>query len=126
VAIELSAFLDAWSAVRRGASRPVTAWRKPLEAARLADPDPYRDRLREALLAEDRRREAGALKALAAAPEAAELPAPTAVLLGRTLAGLGQAEAAVALLRPAAGRFPRDAWGNYVLARALARPRPPA
>ena len=47
VAIELSAFLDDWSAVRRAAKRPVAAWRKPLEAARLADPDPYRDRLRD-------------------------------------------------------------------------------
>src|SRR5262249_30758023 len=36
VAIELSAFLDDWSAVRRGAGRPLDAWRKPLEAARLA------------------------------------------------------------------------------------------
>ena len=47
-----------------------------------------------------------ALKALAAAPEAAELPAATAVLLGRTLVELGQPEAAVALLRvpPAATR----------------------
>ena len=55
VVVELSAFLDDWSAVRREAKRPVAAWRRPLEAARLADPDPYRDRLRTILLAEDRR-----------------------------------------------------------------------
>ena len=67
-----------------------------------------------------------ALKALAAAPEAAELPAPTAVLLGKTLADVGQAEAAVSLLRAAAGRHPGDVWVNYALAGALdeLRPRP--
>ena len=124
--VELSAFLDDWSAVRRAANRPVAAWRRPLEAARLADPDPYRDRLRTILLAEDRKPQAEALMALAAAAEAAELPAPTAVLLGKTLADVGQAEAAVALLRAAAGRHPGDVWVNYVLAWALDSLRPSA
>ena len=126
VAIEVSAFLDDWSAVRREARRPIAAWRKPMEAARLADPDPYRDRLRTILLAEDRKPQAEALKALAAAPEAAELPAPTAVLLGKTLADIGQAEAAVALLRRAAGRHPGDVWVNHALAGALDRLGPSA
>ncbi len=126
VVIELSAFLDDWATVRREAKRPVGVWRKPIEAARLADPDPYRDRLRTILLSEDRKPEAEALKALAAAPEAADLPAPTAVLLGRTVADLGQTEAAVALLRLAVGRHPGDVWVNYFLAQALdsLRPRP--
>ncbi len=126
VVIELSAFLDDWSAVRREAHRPVAAWRKPMEAARLADPEPYRDRFRAILLAEDRKPQALALKALAAAPESAELPAPTAVLLGQTLADLGQAEAAVALLRAAAGRHPGDVWVNHTLAGALDKLRPSA
>ncbi len=126
VAIELSAFLDDWSAARHAAKRPVAAWRKPLEAARLADPEPYRDRLREVLQAEDRRSTAEALKALAADREAAELPAATAVLLGRTLAGLGQVEPAVDLLRNAVIRHPGDVWVNYFLADALERLRPPA
>jgi tetratricopeptide (TPR) repeat protein len=105
---------------------PVTAWRKPLEAARLADPEAYRDQLRKALLAVDRRREAGALAALAAAPEAAGLPAPTAVLLGRALAESGEAEAAVGLLRPAAFRHSGDVWVNHALAGALDKlPLPP-
>jgi serine/threonine-protein kinase len=125
-AIELSAFLDDWSDVRRQARRPVAAWRRPLEAARRADPEPYRDRLRAILLAEDRKSQVEALKALAAAPEAAELPAPTAVLLGTILFHLGQGEAAVALLRTAAGRFPGDVWVNYALATALDSLRPAA
>jgi hypothetical protein len=126
VAVELSAFLDDWSAVRLEAKRPVATWGKSLEAARLGDPDPYRDRLRKTLLTEDRRREADALKALAAAPDAADLPAPTAVLLGKTLADNGQVEAAVALLRAAAGQHPGDIWVNYGLAAALDRLRPAA
>ena len=60
VVIEVSAFLDDWSAVRREAKRPVAAWRKPMEAARLADREPYRDRLRAILLAEDRKPQAEA------------------------------------------------------------------
>jgi serine/threonine-protein kinase len=124
VVIELSAFLDDWAAVRLAVRRSVAAWRKPLEAARQADPDPYRDRLRAILLAEDRKPQVEALKALATAREAAELPAPTAALLGQTLAGLGEAKAAVALLRPAAGRHPGDVWVNYTLAASLDNLRP--
>ncbi len=126
VVVELSAFLDDWSAVRLAAKRPAAAWRRPMEAARLADPEPYRDRLRVILLAEDSRPRAEALVALAAAPESAKLPAPTAVMLGGTLAGVGQAEAAVALLRGAAGRHPGDVWVNYALAVALDSLRPSA
>jgi serine/threonine-protein kinase len=124
VAIELSAFLDDWSAARREANRPVAAWRRPLEAARLADPDPYRDRLRATLLAEDRKPQAPALKAMAAAPEASDLPAPTVALLAHTLTHVGEAEAAVALLRLAVGRHPGDVWVNYNLAGALLHLRP--
>ncbi len=123
VVVELAAFLDHWSAVRREAGHPVAAWRRPLEAARLADTDTYRDRLRALLLAEDRKPEAETLKALAAAPEAADLPPATAVLLGRTLADIGHADSSAALLRLAASRHPEDIWVNYNLATALgARP----
>jgi serine/threonine-protein kinase len=125
-AIELAAFLDNWSAVRREAGRPVASWRRPLEAARLADPEPYRDRLRGILLAEDRKPQSEALKNLAAAPEAADLPAATVVLLASTLTSLDQADAAVGVLRLAVGRFPGDVWVNYALAGALDSLRPPA
>jgi serine/threonine-protein kinase len=124
VVIEVSAFLDDWSASRLAAKRSVAAWRKPIEAARLADPDPYRDRLRTILLAENRRPEVETLKALVDAPEAADLPAPTAVLLGRTLGALDETEAAVSLLRRAAGRNPDDVWINYQLAQTLNSLRP--
>ncbi len=60
VVVELSAFLDDWASAHRLARRPAAAWRRPLEAARLADPDPYRVRLRT-LLADSRGREAAGL-----------------------------------------------------------------
>ncbi len=126
VVVEVAAFLDDWSAARRAARRPVVAWRRPLEAARRADPDSYRDRLRTVLLAEDRRRESDALKALAAAPEVSRLPAPAAVLLGQALTGIGQPEEAVALLRTAAVRHPGDVWVAFYLAQALDGLRPSA
>ena len=58
---------------------------------------------------------------LAASPEAAELPPPSAVLLGTTLK---DPAAAVALLRAASGRHPDDAWVNHTLAKRLGELRP--
>ena len=124
VAVELAAFLDDWSQHRRAAKRPVAAWRRLLEAARRADPDPFRDRLRTILRAEDRKAQADALAAMAAAPEATDLPAPTAVMLGNALAKVGRAEAALALLRTAVTRHPDDVWVNHRLGGLLAQLRP--
>ena len=55
VVVELAAYLDHWSDVRREAGRPATSWRKPLELARAADADDYRDRLRTLLASDDPR-----------------------------------------------------------------------
>jgi tetratricopeptide (TPR) repeat protein/tRNA A-37 threonylcarbamoyl transferase component Bud32 len=120
--VELAAFLDDWSGMRRWAGRPISTWRRPMEAARLADSDSYRDGFRALFLVERRKLEVEKLKDMATAPEAAGLPAASAVLLGRALLRLGQAEAAVALLRLAAGRLPDDLWINYTLAGALVVP----
>jgi serine/threonine-protein kinase len=125
-AIELSAFLDDWSLARTRAERPAAACRRPLDAARLADPEPYRARLRSMLPGWKGLPQAQALQSLTAAPEAAKLPAPTAVLLGNRLVALGQTKAAVDVLRPAAGRHPGDLRVNYSLAVALERLRPAA
>jgi tetratricopeptide (TPR) repeat protein len=124
VAVEAAAYMDDWSAARRNAHRPIAQWRRPMEAARLLDPDPYRDRLRAILLVEDRRSQAGALKQLASDPSAAELSAPTAVLLGQALSDAGEAAAAAALLRPSVLRHPEDVWTNYALGRALVESQP--
>jgi tetratricopeptide (TPR) repeat protein len=124
VVVELAAYLDHWSGVRREA-RPPLAWRKPLELARDADADGYRNRLRDLLAADDLKAQAAQLKALADEPQAGELPAATAVLLAGALEAVRDREAAIGLLRQAVERHPDDVWVNFALAGALDRLRPP-
>ena len=106
------------------AGRPAASWRKPLELARAADGDDYRNRLRALLAGDDRKALAAQLKALADEPQAAELPAPTAVLLGGALESAGDREAAVGLLRSVVARHPDDVWVNFSLAGTLGRLTP--
>jgi serine/threonine-protein kinase len=113
--------LDDWALVRRTHRPKDDRWRRPLEAARAADPDPFRDRVRAAVLGPDETARQAALVKLAASSEAAELPTPSAVLLGTTLK---DSAAAVALLRAASGRHPDDVWVNHTLAKRLGELRP--
>jgi tetratricopeptide (TPR) repeat protein len=124
VVVELAAYLDHWSGVRREARLPA-AWRKPLDVARAADADDYRNRLRGLVAAEHLKAQAAKLKALADEPQAAELPAATAVLLAGALEAVRHREAAVGLLRQAVERHPDDVWVNFALADELNRIRPP-
>jgi tetratricopeptide (TPR) repeat protein len=124
VVVELAAYLDHWSGVRRQA-RPQAAWRKPLDVARAADADDYRNRLRTLLAADDLKAQAAQLKALADEPQAAKLPAATAVLLAAALEAVRDREAAVGLLRQSVERRPDDVWVNFALAEELNRVRPP-
>jgi tetratricopeptide (TPR) repeat protein len=87
--------------------------------ARAVDADDFRERLRTLLMAEDLEAEAASLKALADEPNAAELPALTAVLLAGALRGAGERIAAIGLLRRAVARHPEDVWVNLVLAGSL-------
>ena len=121
VVVAAAAALDDWALVRRTDKPKDDRWRRPLEAARAADPDPFRDRVRAAVLGPDETARQAALVKLAASPEAAELPPPSAVLLGTTLK---DPAAAVALLRAASGRHPDDAWVNHTLAKRLGELRP--
>jgi serine/threonine-protein kinase len=121
--IEIASYLDHWSSVSRLAGRPAAEWRKPLEVARAADPDECRGRLRGLLAAEDPKDEAARLRGLADSAEAAELPAPTALLLADALGRAGEAEASVALMRKAAARHPEDVWLHFTLAGVMERLR---
>jgi serine/threonine-protein kinase len=108
----LVAALDDW-AVNLWRPRKRLAW--VLAVARLADPDPWRDRARTPRTWGNPRR----LTRLAREATAASLPPRFLGVLGMRLHGLrGQA---VTLLRAAQGRFPADFWVNFYLANALRR-----
>ena len=120
-ALALVAALDDWAAVRRGSSGDRIGAIRLSDAARAADPDPWRGELRDALEQTGR---AARLTALQAAARSARFDALGAVsldLLGKALASAGDLPEAEAVLRAAQQRHPGDVWVNYDLARVLQR-----
>ncbi len=99
---ELAAALDDWANLRRNAG--LRGWRHLLAISRLADPDPWRDRLRAGLEGKDPR----ALKELATSARADELPRATVVLLARLTKGTTAAKETVVVLDQAQKRHPDD------------------
>src|SRR5437773_5192382 len=92
----LAAALDDWANVRwntRSGGGP--GWQHARAVARAADPDPWRNRVREAREQSDKQ----ALEDLAAREEVAALPASTLYLLGSILSDTGMVEQAITLLR---------------------------
>jgi hypothetical protein len=91
IRFELAVLLDSWSHVRRRlaeqGSKPIGKdWKELLEVARTADPDPWRDRFRKAVLDDDRK----ALVELAASAPISSLPAETVDRPGRCADGDGR------------------------------------
>jgi serine/threonine protein kinase/Flp pilus assembly protein TadD len=104
---QLVAALDDWILVQTDAGV-----RERLRGiAALADPDAWRNRLRQAVVQNDRR----ALEELAARPEVADLPPATGYLLGQFLANAGAGPKAVQVLAALQQRHPQDFWLNYQL-----------
>jgi serine/threonine protein kinase/tetratricopeptide (TPR) repeat protein len=104
--------LDQWSAIRsrvRGDSDPL--WKKLVEIARLADPDEWRNQIRDAVLLRDRPK----LEKLADALPVRGVPPATMHLLGQTLKNLGALDKAMSVLREAHRRHPEDFWINDAL-----------
>jgi tetratricopeptide (TPR) repeat protein len=119
---KLVAALEDWAFVRRdGGIGDAAAWQRLLEIAQLADPDPTRSGLRDALRDQDVK----ALKAVAAEAGVADLPAATVWLLGDALARLGALPEAEKVLRQAHQQHPGDFWINHHLAFHLLAMRPP-
>jgi serine/threonine-protein kinase len=113
----LVAALDDWLALE--SDRPAVAQRL-LAVSRAADPDPFRDRLRTAVAAQD----AAALKALAESARVAELPVSAVLLLADGLQQSGAAAAAVPLLEQAQRLRPNDFWVNDILGVLLSQTDP--
>jgi tetratricopeptide (TPR) repeat protein len=121
VALELAAALDLWAVIRRKfTGRADLKWTHLLRVARAADPDGWRDRVRDALEREDRQ----ALVDLARSEEVLHQPPLALSTLGSVLGFMGAIEPAEALLRQARQRHPGDFWVNNDLAAALTMARP--
>ncbi len=126
IAPVLAAALDDWSAVRRSAVRrglrkDPTGANRVDEVARVADPDPWRNDLRDALALAAKDVRKGALQALAGTAKFDELSAVSLDLLGNGLDFAGDPATAEKVLRRAQARHPGDVWVNYDLARVLER-----
>jgi serine/threonine-protein kinase len=123
VAAELAGVLDQWIFLRRAPWHPNQAGaERLLTVAKLADPDPWRNRLRDTL--NDRRTDRGrtraALEQLAADADADTLPVASVTRLAFAVAQLGNRELAISLLRQTQRAHPNEFWVNCDLAKQLA------
>jgi len=121
VRVVLAAALDDWADVRRGLRGDHAGARRLTEAARLADPDPWRNRLREVLQTPPSRDRLTSLEGLAKSARTEELPAVSLHLLGATLLNMGDPTGAGAVLREGQRLYPGDVWLNFDLALCLER-----
>jgi serine/threonine protein kinase/Flp pilus assembly protein TadD len=129
VRMHLVAGLDDWIDVLTSTHKEETTQkvRHLVAVTRQADPDPWRNRMREIMLSRD----AGQLEHLVRSAPVEKLPAPTLGLLGTWLLseslpfGLRDKalQSGVEILRRAQRRYPGDFWINQSLAKALAPSR---
>jgi serine/threonine-protein kinase len=122
IAVELASAVDHWAHTRAMKAPP--NWegaRRLLDVANVADPDPWRISVREAIWSRD----SGALRRLAETADVARLPEQSIIRLGFALAGTGDVATAVALLLKAQPRYRDDFWINFDLAGYLWRTKPP-
>jgi eukaryotic-like serine/threonine-protein kinase len=117
VAVAMTSALDSWTTKRRMRGDRIGAERVDA-AARQADPDPWRNRLRSAEAEPDLTVRKEALIRLAR-ETTDKTPAVSVTLLGGLLLATGEAAEAEAVLRPARDREPNNAWLNVHLARSL-------
>ena len=91
------------------------------KVASVADPDPWRCRLREVLHSSPGPERLASVQHLARSTRVDELPAVSIQLLGVSLLGLGDAKSAEKVLRDGQRFYPNDTWLNYALATCLER-----
>ena len=120
-ALALAAAVDDWAALRRHGGKHVEAAARLSEAVRVADPDPWRDKLRTALDQPHKPARLAGLQALAKEQKLDELGAISLHLLGAGLTGSGDFALAESVFRTAQQRYPGDVWINYGLASVLGK-----
>jgi serine/threonine-protein kinase len=86
--------------------------RRILEAAVAADDHAWRNRLRAAMLAEDR----GALEELARTVEEKTPPAPSIIMLGQAMARVRRPDLGLSVLQAAFRLYPDDFWVSFLIA----------
>jgi tetratricopeptide (TPR) repeat protein len=120
VARALAAALDDWAGERRR-YRPHDddAWKRLVDTARAADPDPDRDRLRVLWTEPPGPSRRDRLEKLAREVEPRGWPPASLNLLAGALSESGARPAAADLLRRAQAVHPGDVWINHDLGRAL-------
>jgi eukaryotic-like serine/threonine-protein kinase len=122
LAAELANALDQWAFLRRRRGRRIAAGDQRIVAvAKAADPDRWRNQLRDtlSLMDRDRSRQLETLEQLAATADLDRLPEASITRLAFALFSLGRGEKAIALLRRAQRAHPDDFWVNADLGRAL-------
>jgi tetratricopeptide (TPR) repeat protein len=115
--------LDQWAAMHKRAHKlnEDPFWKKLVAIARQADPDPWRNRFREALLRRDR----SALEDLADSAPLRTVPPATTYLLALALRDLKALERAITVLREAQRHHPDDFWLNDALGWFSSELQPP-
>ena len=132
VAVELAGALDQWIFIRRRAIPPAPPGRNSpeddgvrqlLAVAKAADPDPWRNRLRDALGRRSKQAPAtrDTLRQLAAEADPENLPEASVTRLAFALSSVEDVETAVSLLARAERVHPDDFWLNADLARLMIR-----
>ena len=124
VALALVAFLDDWGSARVARRNDPAGSESVSAAARLADPDPGADQLRQELEQPRGADRTAALRRLAQGARLDDWPAVNLHLLGRALTNAGEAGGAETVLRHGQRRHPGDVWLNYDLARCLEKLAP--
>src|SRR5262249_17253452 len=122
----LVAALDFWGDMRRRTPKnPGARCQRLFQIARLVDPDPWRNRIRDAMGQLDVKANAKARLKLAAPDKVSALPPSTLVFLGRVLTTVGEFPAAEKVLRQARRQHPADYWVNLHLAFCCESIQPP-
>jgi tetratricopeptide (TPR) repeat protein len=119
IPLQLAEALDFVATLRFRRNDP--GWRNLLEVSRVIDPDPWRNRLREGLIAKDPR----VGEELAASAQSDKLSPRTAILLAWMTQGTPAAERALSVLLRVRKRYPGDFWVNHDLGLHLFRLKPP-
>jgi tetratricopeptide (TPR) repeat protein/tRNA A-37 threonylcarbamoyl transferase component Bud32 len=122
VAPELASALDQWAILRRSrVLRDPAGADRLIEVARRADPDPWRNRLRDTVgrSGGGSARRLEVLERLAATADVEHLPVTSVTRLATSLAIFGGRDTAIALLRRAQSSHRDDFWVNADLGREL-------